>query len=188
MTLDQRTQRPRRALAAGLLAVLALAPAASAQEEPAGVFPCANGFEFNAAVGQPIEFLCGWGAVGGPGKIVTFLNAHQATLAVEDEQGQPVLTIGPAEFATLWGDPEEGPSGFDDVTCGGPTGRIVAWSYLLDGGLPAGTYTIFLNESFRNPVSDGFHTCRLEDGTRLAPPPNLTRGSIDAVSTLIVGD
>ena len=48
--------------------------------------------------------------------------AHRATLIVVDEEGDTVLSIGPAEFATLWGDPSQFPSGFEDVTCAGPTG------------------------------------------------------------------
>jgi hypothetical protein len=37
-------------------------------------------------------------------------------------------------------------------------------------------------------VNDGFHTCWFEDGTRVASPPSLFRGSVEAVSTLIVED
>jgi hypothetical protein len=187
MTLFRR-HVPWRALAAALLALGTIAPIASAQDEPAFVFPCADGVEWEAAPGQPIEFFCGWGVQGGPGLIQTFLNAHQATLVVEDELGNPVLTIDPEGFATLWGEPESGPSGFEDATCAGPTGRGVAWSYLLDAGLPEGTYTVTLVESVRHPVNDGFHTCWFEDGTRVAAPPSMFRGSVEAVGTIIVGD
>jgi hypothetical protein len=175
-------------LATALLALATLVPSASAQDEPAFVAPCGDGFEWTAESGQPILFLCGWGVQGGPGRIVSFLNAYQATLIVKDEQGQPVLTIGPAAFANLWGDPERGPSGFDDVTCAGPTGGSILWSYVLAGGLPAGTYTVSLDQAFSHPVNDGFHTCRFADGTPLASPPSLTSGSDEAVSTLIVED
>jgi hypothetical protein len=183
-----RRHASRLALLTALLASMAFAPGASAQDEPAFVAPCADGFEWTAESGQPILFLCGWGVQGGPGKIVTFLNAYQATLTVEDEDGQPVLTIGPAEFATLWGDPEQSPSGFDDVTCAGPTGMSVLWTYLLEEGLPEGTYTVSLEQSLRYPVGDGFHTCWFDDGTRVAAPPNRMSGSFDAVSTLVVDD
>jgi hypothetical protein len=185
-------QKPvRRALGAlfACLLLLTVAPAASAQDEPAFVFPCGDGFEFTAEAGQPIAFFCGWGTQGGPGLIKDFLNAYQATLVVEDEQGDPVLSIGPDGFATLWGDPEQFPSGFDDVTCAGPAGWVVGWSYLLEGGLPEGTYTITLDESLRHPVTDGYHTCWSADGTRLvSPPDHLSSGSWEAVSTLIVED
>ena len=79
-----------------------------------------------------------------PGLMTTFLKAHRATLIIEDEGGHAVLSIGPPEFATLWGDPESFPSGFEDVTCAGPTGQSAGWSYLLDAGLPEGTYIVVL--------------------------------------------
>jgi len=181
----------RRALAAicACLLVGSLASTATAQDEPAFVFPCGDGFEFTAEPGQPITFLCGWGTQGGPGLIVSFLNSYQATLVVKDDEGDTVLSIGPAEFATLWGDPESFPSGFDDVTCAGPTGQGVFWSYLLEGGLPEGTYSVTLEETLRHPVTDGFLTCWSADGTRLvSPPDHLFSGSWEAVSTLIVED
>lgn len=180
----------RRGMAAicAFLLVGALAPIASAQDEPAFVFPCADGVEWEAAPGQPIAFGCGWGVQGGPGLIEIFLRAHAATLIVLNEQGDPVLTIDQAGFATLWGDPESFPSGFEDVTCAGPTSRGVFWSYLLDAGLPAGTYSVTLVESVRHPVIDGFHTCRSDDGTRVSPTPSMFRGSTEAVGTIIVGD
>lgn len=179
----------RLALAAicGSLLVGALAPVASAQDEPALVFPCADGIEWAAEPGQPIEFGCGWGTVGGPGRMRTFLQAHSGTLVVLDEQGVPVLTIGPDEFRNLWAEPETSPSGFDDVTCAGPRGQGTSWSYLLEGGLPEGTYTVRLAEALRHPTNDGFHTCRFADGTRVVPPPSQSRGSWEAVGTLLVG-
>ncbi len=175
------------ALAAALLVLTTLVPSASAEDEPAFVPPCVGGLEFTAEPGQPIAFLCGWGTQGGPGLMNVFLKAYQATLIVEDEAGSPVLTIGPAEFAALWGDPESGPSGFEDVTCAGPTGQSAGWSYLLEAGLPEGTYTVVLQETLRHPITDGFHTCRLPDGTPVTSP-GVVRGSRDAVSTLIVAD
>ena len=100
-----------------------------------------------------------------------------------------MLSIGPAEFATLWGDPESFPSGFDDVTCAGPTGHGVWLVLPARSGLPEGTYTITLEESLRHPVTDGFHTCWFDDGTRVvSPPDHLSSGSMEAVSTLIVED
>ena len=189
MTTVGMQKAPRRVLGAlcACLLLLTLAPAASAQEEPAFAFPCGDGFQFEAEAGQPILFLCGWGTQG-PGLIVTFLKAHRGTLVVENEQGDPVLHIGPAEFATLWGDPESFPSGDDDVTCAGPTSWVVLWSYLLEDGLPDGTYTVTLQEYLRHPVTDGSHTCWFDDGTRLGDPPNLNSGAIEAVSTLSVED
>ena len=63
------------------------------------------------------------------------------------------------------------------------------WSYLLEDGLPEGTYTITLEESLRHPVTDGFHTCWFDDGTRVVPPPDHSRsGPWEAVGTLIVAD
>jgi len=190
MNLDGQQRLARRALGAlfACLLLLTLAPMASAQDEPAFVFPCADGFEFTAEPGQPITFLCGWGTQGGPGLMTTFLKAHRATLIILDEGGDQVLSIGPTEFATLWGDPEAGPSGFEDVTCAGPTGQSAGWSYLLQAGLPEGTYTVTLEESVRHPVIDGFHTCRFADGTRLTSPPSLARGPWHAVGTIVVGD
>jgi hypothetical protein len=173
-------------LAAALLALATVVPSASAQDEPAFVAPCGDGFEWIAESGQPILFLCGWGVQGGPGKIISFLNSYDATLVVENEQGQAVLVID--SLGPLWGDAEQSPSGFDDVTCAGPTGMSVQWTYVLEGGLPEGTYTVVLEQSFRYPVSDGFHTCWFDDGTRAAEPPNQVSGSFDAVSTLIVED
>ena len=171
-------------LAVALLALATIVPSASAQDEPAFVAPCGDGFEWTAESGQPILFLCGWGVQGGPGKIVSFLNSYDATLVVENEQGQAVLVID--SLASLWGDPEWGPSGFDDVSCAGPTGGGVTWSYVLEAGLPAGTYTVVLDQSFRHPIGDGSHTCWYDDGTRVASPPNLSYGSFESVSTLIV--
>jgi hypothetical protein len=55
-------------LAAALLALATFVPSASAQDEPAFVAPCGEGFEWTAKSGQPILFLCGWGVQGGPGK------------------------------------------------------------------------------------------------------------------------
>jgi hypothetical protein len=103
--------------------------------------------------------------------MTAFLKAHQATLVIENEEGDVVLRIGRAEFAMLWGEPESGPSGFDDAACAGPTGRGALWTSVLEGGLPEGTYTISLGDSLRHPVTDGFHTCWFDDGTRVASPP-----------------
>lgn len=178
----------RLAVGAALLALVTLVPTAAAQDEPAFVFPCADGVEWEAEPDQPISFFCGWGTVGGPGLIEMFLRAHQGTLVIEDEDGDVVLAIGPAEFASLWGNRESGPSGFEDVTCAGPTGQSVAWSYLLEAGLPEGTYTVTLEESLRHRVTDGFQTCWADDGTRLAEPPNHLYGGATAVGTIIVGD
>ena len=188
MTSIRLRGHPRLALAAALLALATLVPIASAQDEPALVFPCADGVGWAAEAGQPISFFCGWGTQGGPGLMTIYLKAHQATLIVKDEAGGTVLSIAPAEFATLWGDPEAGPSGFEDVTCAGPTGQSAGWSYLLQAGLPEGTYTVTLEESVRHPVIDGFHTCRFADGTRLTSPPSLARGPWHAVGTIVVGD
>ena len=190
MTDSGRQNVARRALGAlcACLLLLTLAPAVSAQDEPAFVFPCADGVEWTAEAGQPITFLCGWGTQGGPGLIVSFLNAHQATLIVTDEDGDTVLSFSPAEFATLWGERESFPSGFDDVTCAGPTGQGVFWSYLLEDGLPEGTYTFTLEESMRHPVTDGFHTCWFDDGTPVVSPPALAMGAWEAVGTIIVED
>ena len=190
MTPIGRQHLARRALGAlfACLLVLTLAPVASAQDEPAFVFPCADGVEWEAEPGQPITFFCGWGTQGGPGLWLAFVKAHRATLVVEDEEGDIVLSIGPSEFATLWGDPESFPSGFDDVTCAGPTGQAAGWSYLLEAGLPEGTYTITLEESLRHPITDGFHTCWFDDGTRVSPPPALTSGAWEAVGTIVVAD
>lgn len=178
----------RSAAVMALLALLTFVPSAAAQDEPAFVFPCGDGVEWEAAPDQPIQFLCGWGTVGGPGLIQMFLNAHEGTLVVEDENGDVVVAISAAEFASLWGDPQSGPSGFEDVTCAAPTGQVVAWSYLLEAGLPEGTYTVTLEESLRHPVLDGFQTCRFDDGTRLVQPPNHLFGGATAVGTIIVSD
>ena len=186
MTFFRLRRDARLALGAALLALATLAPMASAQDEPAFVFPCADGVEWAAEPGQPISFFCGWGTQGGPGLMTTFLKAHRATLIVEDEDGHAVLTIGPTEFATLWGDPESFPSGFEDVTCAGPTGQSAGWSYLLEAGLPEGTYTVVLDESMRHPVTDGFQTCRFADGTSVASPPNHLYDGSTAVGTIIV--
>jgi hypothetical protein len=175
-------------VAAALLALVTVVPRASAQDEPAFVAPCGDGAEWTAESGQPILFLCRWGVQGGPGRMVTFLDSYDATLVVEDGQGHAVLVIDAATLATLWGDPEWGPSGFDNVSCAGPTGGVALWSYVLEDGLPEGTYTVVLDQSFRHPVGDGFHTCRYDDGTRVASPPDLIGGSFEAVSTLIVED
>jgi hypothetical protein len=178
----------RAAATIALIALLTFVPSAAAQDEPAFVFPCADGVEWTAEPDQPISFFCGWGTVGGPGLIETFLRAHEGTLVIEDADSNVVLAIGPAEFASLWGDPDSGPSGFEDVTCAPPTGRGVAWSYLLEGGLPEGTYTVTLEESLRHRVLDGFQTCRFEDGTRVVEPPNHLYGGATAVGTIIVSD
>jgi len=189
MTSLGRRHIHRLALLGALFASMTFVPAASAQDEPAFVAPCGDGFEWSAEAGQPILFLCGWGTQGGPGLMVNFLNAYSAALTVEDEAGNPVLTISPEALAGLWGDPETFPSGFDDVTCAGPTGQAALWTYLHEGGLPAGTYTVVLEASFSHPVTDGFHTCWSEDGTRLvSPPDHLVSGSFEAISTLIVED
>ena len=181
----------RRAAAAfcAFMLVGALAPIASAQDEPAFVFPCADGFEWEAAPDQPIQLFCGWGVSGGRGLIEMYLLAHEGTLVIEDEDGNAVLSFGAAEFATLWGDPESGPSGFDDVTCASPSGWGVGWSYLIASGLPEGTYAITWDESLSHPVTDGLQTCRFLDGTRLVEPPNhLVSGGATAVGTIIVSD
>ena len=188
MTFFRGRRQSRLALGTALLALATLAPIASAQDEPAFVFPCLDGGEWGAEPDQPIAFGCGWGTVGGPGRMNSFLKAHRATLIVEDEAGNTVLSIGPAEFATLWGEPGSGPSGFEDVTCAPPRGQGASWSYLLEAGLPEGTYTISLVETLRHPVNDGFHTCWFDDGTRLASPPSLFRGPFEAIGSLIVED
>ena len=186
MTFFRGRRQSRLALGTALLALATLAPIASAQDEPAFVFPCLDGGEWGAEPDQPIAFGCGWGTAGGPGRMNSFLKAHQATLIVEDEDGNAVLTIGPAEFATLWGEPTSGPSGFEDVTCASPKAQGASWTYLLGAGLPEGTYTLVLQQTLRHPVNDGFHTCRFPDGSRVNPPPSLFRGSTEAVGTLFV--
>ena len=87
MTFFRLRSDPRLALGAALLALTTLGPIASAQDEPAFVFPCADGVEWTAEAGQPISFFCGWGTQGGPGPMTTFLKAHRATLIILDEGG-----------------------------------------------------------------------------------------------------
>ena len=161
MTSIRLRGHPRLALAAALLALATLVPIASAEDEPAFVPPCAAAWSRGGTAGQPISFLCGWGTQGGPGLMNDLSEGVPGDArSSRTRRAVPVLSIGPAEFATLWGDPESGPSGFEDVTCAGPTGQSAGWSYLLEAGLPEGTYTVVLQETLRHPVTDGFHTCR----------------------------
>ena len=67
MTFFRLRRHSRLALGAALLALATLAPMASAQDEPAFVFPCADGVEWAAEPGQPIAFFCGWGTAGRSG-------------------------------------------------------------------------------------------------------------------------
>ena len=66
--------------------------------------------------------------------------------------------------------------------------RALAGPICSKRGLPEGTYTITLEESLRHPVTDGFHTCWFDDGTRVSPPPALTSGACEAVGTIVVAD
>jgi hypothetical protein len=173
-----------------VLALAMLPAAAGAQEPPSGfVAPCYPDGEWTAEPGEPIHFLCGWGAQGGPGKLVSFLNSQEATMVVRDEQGQVVLQLDPEDIRALYVSPVSGPSDDDYVDCAGPEGRAVMWHYWLDGGLPAGTYEITWTETLTHPVNDGYHTCWLkEDGSRLMPAPSLYRGTTTSVATLTVAD
>jgi hypothetical protein len=90
-------------LGAALLALATIVPSASAQDEPAFVFPCADGVEWEAAPDQPISFLCGWGTVGGPGLIQMFLRGHQGSLVIEDENGKCCIGHRPCRICIAVG-------------------------------------------------------------------------------------
>ena len=176
-------------LAAAVLALTAFAPIASAQNEPPSGFvaPCYDGATWNATPGEPLDLLCGWTTQGGPGKIVSFLNGYTATVIIRDEDGNVVLSLDPDQLRALWGDPVTFPADDDVVACAGPTGRYVLWEYWFNAGLPAGTYTVTMTQTYTHPVTDGWQTCWFrEDGSRLAPPPSLYRGTAVSVSTLVV--
>lgn len=174
-------------VAALVLAASTLAPAVAA-DEPVYINPCFDGQFSNAVAGEPLVMVCGWGGFGGPGKIVSFLNAHTASITVRDDQGAVILTIDPEDFADLWDEPFSWASGDEpELACAGPTGRAVVWFYFMDEGLDAGTYEITYSETLSHPVNDGYQTCRLaEDGSRVSPVPSLWSGSYTAVSTLVV--
>ena len=72
MTFFRLRRDSRLGLGVALLALATFAPMASAQDEPAFVFPCADGVELAAEAGQPISFFCGWGTQGGPGLMTSF--------------------------------------------------------------------------------------------------------------------
>jgi hypothetical protein len=165
-------------------------PAASADDGPPSglVEPCFAGDGWNAKPGEPIHFICGWGAQGGPGKLVSYLTSHRGTLIVRNEAtGGVVLRIDPDELATLWGQPTVFPADDDWVVCAGPEWRLVLWHYWLNAGLPTGVYEVTFREDLTHPVNDGNHTCWWrEDGSRLAPAPSLYRGFVTTVGTLTV--
>ena len=188
MTFFQLRGHSRLALGAALLALMTFAPVASAQDEPAFVFPCADGVEWTAEAGQPITFFCGWGTQGGPGLLLTYVMAHQGTLIVEDGTGHPVLSIGPDEFATLWGDPEQARQA--STTSPAPVRRAGALAGPIFWRRSAGRH--LLRDPRGVPAPPGHrrvHTCWSDDGTRLASPPDhLISGPFEAVGTIIVED
>ena len=167
MTFFRLRGHPRLALAAALLALATLVPIASAQDEPAFVFPCADGVEWAAEPGQPISFFCGWGTQGGPGLMTTFLKAHRATLIVLDEGGDAGSEHRPRRVRDAVGRTRVG-----SLRLRGRhvrrTDRPGRWLVLSDRRRPAGRHVHrHPHESLRHPVTDGFHTCRFDDGTRL---------------------
>jgi hypothetical protein len=177
-------------LAAAALALSMLPAAAVAQEPPSGyIAPCFGGETWTAAPGEPLHFVCAWGAQGGPGKIVSFLTSQRATVIVRDEEDNVVLRLDPEEIRALYGPPHVYPADDDFVACAGPDFQLAVWHYWLNEGLPEGVYEVTWIETLTHPVNDGYHTCWLrEDGSRLVPAPSIYRGTTTAVSTLIVGD
>ena len=111
MTTVGRQNLARRALGAlfACMLLLTLAPVASAQDEPAFVFPCARRRGMGGGARPAHHVLLRVGHAGRSGLAADLVMAHQATLIVEDDEGHTVLSIGPDEFATLWGDPESVP-------------------------------------------------------------------------------
>jgi hypothetical protein len=181
--------RPRKLiipLLAALLAMSALAPAVSAQDDPAFVYPCFDPSPdtWAAEPGQPIVFGCGWGATT-LGGLQSFLTADVRSFVVQDEDGNTVLAVGPGDADPGWGIPERFASGDEEVACASPYGWGVFWTHVFEDGLPEGVYTVTWTETLRHPVNDGSHTCRFE-GEPVVLPPSLFRGSFDAVSTLVV--
>jgi hypothetical protein len=180
---------PRRliiSVLATLLAMSTLVPAVTAQDDPAFVAPCFDPSPdtWTAEPGQAILFGCGWGATT-LGGLQSFLTADVRSFVVRDEDDNIVLAIGPDDADPGWGTPERFPSGDEEVTCASPYGWGVFWTHLFENGLPEGVYTVTWTETLRHPVNDGQHTCRFE-GEPVVPPPSLTRGPFDAVSTLVV--
>jgi hypothetical protein len=179
---------PRRfimSLLAALLAMSTIAPAVSAQDDPAFVYPCGDGYEWTAEPGQPIVFGCGWGALT-LGELQSFLIADVRSFVVQDEDANTVLAVGPEEAVPGWGAPGRFPSGDEEVTCASPYSWGVFWTHLFEDGLPAGVYTMTWTETLRHPVTDGYHTCWFDDGERVGLLPSMAGSSLDAVSTLVV--
>ncbi len=169
---------------AALLALSALAPAASADEEPAIVGPCVDGLTWYAEPGQPLQFRCGWGAQT-YGQMRSFLTSDVRSLMVTDETGAVVLDLDPAEAAAFWWEPMRLEAEPGELTCASRWGWLMPWRYPAEG-LEAGVYTITWTETYTHPVNDGMHTCWWDDGTRWEPVPSLYRGESNAVSTLVV--
>ncbi|NJD29691.1 MAG: hypothetical protein FIA92_15545 [Chloroflexi bacterium] len=171
------------------MAAITIVPTVAAQDEPASVNPCYDGAIFAAEPYEAIDLVCGWGVVGGPGKIVSFLNSHTASVTVRDAGGNVVVSIEPEELASLWTGPFWWDADDEWVDCAGPRGGAVAWVYQVPGGLPAGIYQVTYEETLTHPVNDGYHTCWMrEDGSRLVSAPSLWWGSFTAISTLVVAE
>jgi hypothetical protein len=172
---------------AAVLATNTVVSVVSAQDDPAFVGVCFDPSPdtWGAEPGQPILFGCGFGATT-LGGLRSFLTAEVQSFFVQDSDGNVVLAVGPGEAEPGWGTPERFPSGDEEVSCASPYGWGVFWTHELEEGLPEGIYTVTWTEPLRHPVNDGSHTCWFSDGERAAPPPSLSRGTFDAVSTLVV--
>ena len=167
-----------------LLGLMAAAPVASAQGEPAFVPYCIDGSEWQAEPGQDLLVVCGWGATT-RGLLQMFIANDTKSHVLTDSAGHVVWSLSPSQGAPYWGPLIKGPASDQGIECKGGTFWTSDWEYTVPG-LPAGTYTLTTTEVYKHPVNDGYHTCSFE-GQPISPTPSkYPAGTVLSVETIVV--
>lgn len=172
------------AVVVAALALSALAPAISAQEDPTDVYPCFDGETFQVEQGAEIRLFCGWG-FNARGLVRAYLTSIERSLVLRDEHGAVIWSRSPKDTAGDWLAPVfSRASDYPPLVCHPDVGGVLMWEYFLE--LAPGTYTMTETDTLRHPVTDGYHQCWYE-GERLSPQPSLFSGTTVSTVTIIVG-
>jgi len=135
--------------------------------------------------GDQIQVFWYWSATT-KGLVRVYLSHHSVSMALTDEDGEPVWSMSPEEANRHWGPIETFPlPAGGDWDCAKPTGSSVYWGYTIPLSLDPGIYFLVVNESLDQPVNDGWHTCTWL-GEQAVPPPSLYRGTSTSVTMITV--
>lgn len=175
-------------LTAILVTIALVVPIASAQPEPAVVLPYIDGATWYADDDQPIDMFWAWVATT-RGLVRVYLRHSYESYTLTNAGGDVIWDESATDTELYFGPLQSATPDALGVECPMPYLWGTFWENIHDP-LPADTYTLEWNQTFEQPVNDGFHVCNdPETGDPIVTPPSLYEpGTSTATSTIIVSE